>query len=808
MGARVAVVSVLGVFLLACGGSDDAGPGPADTAGGDFVPLDAWPPADVPVTPPADLDGPGPDVPAAPDAPVDPDAPAPSDAGDPAALAAEPDHASFRGGAVIVIAGAGLGDVTAVRFGTVAAELVDVTPTALTVIAPAQAQGGPVAIELVRPGGLTLAGPAFRYDGIPPNALHFVAEPPFALPAAPAEAPALVLAMHRGTLRAPAVLTGGPSGLGVWLVAEGEALTPVWTWAPAAEGGPQPPVAGCVADFDGDGRDDVWLAASDGRAGVWLQAPSGELLPPTLTQPVPPVVAVLCLPSDDGTGVDGVVASAGDAGASPQLLRLAGGAAAPAGQAFPALDRAPTGLAAGDVDGDGDLDLFVGRAAGAPRLLVNDGFGVFGDAPGAALPAGDDAVGVFALGDLDGDAAPDLFIASPAGPRIWLNAGGGRFVDQSRRLVGLPGVAATSVRMLDLDADGHLDVLLGAPEVPPLLARNEGTGRLFDYSATALPGGAAAVPLRDAVPIDLDGDGDLDLATVPVAAPARLWRNWDPFPFDDPDNDQLPAGRDNCPDLANPDQANSDAGAFGCTTAERCLAETGCSLHVSAAARAYLLCPTPVAAADAHAACRAHGGTLLWLDTPDEQALVAEFARARVWLDLSDIVTEGVFVSAGGLAPPFSSWRAGEPNDSGGLEDCVELFAEDPAAAGWNDLPCTEARATVCEDDTHHEPVDPGDACDNCPSQVNLSQSDGDADGVGDACDNCPSGPNADQADQDGDGFGDACDKCPAQPNPDQADGDLDGLGDACDNCPATPNPDQADGDGNGVGDACEGAVP
>ncbi|MFH1723779.1 MAG: thrombospondin type 3 repeat-containing protein, partial [Elusimicrobiota bacterium] len=63
------------------------------------------------------------------------------------------------------------------------------------------------------------------------------------------------------------------------------------------------------------------------------------------------------------------------------------------------------------------------------------------------------------------------------------------------------------------------------------------------------------------------------------------------------------------------------------------------------------------------------------------------------------------------------------------------------------------------------------------------------------------------------DGIGDVCDNCPSDPNPDQADADSDGAGDACDNCPDTANPDQADADGDGTGDACDltaelGAMP
>lgn len=131
---------------------------------------------------------------------------------------------------------------------------------------------------------------------------------------------------------------------------------------------------------------------------------------------------------------------------------------------------------------------------------------------------------------------------------------------------------------------------------------------------------------------------------------------------------------------------------------------------------------------------------------------------------------------------------------------------------------------------------------DNCPSDVNPDQADGDSDNIGDVCDNdldndsvvntsdnCPLVANTDQADNDLDTLGDACDgdddndgiadnadNCPFNANADQADFDHDGLGDACDadpdgdgvvagdNCPLVPNADQADADNDGAGDACD----
>jgi hypothetical protein len=65
-------------------------------------------------------------------------------------------------------------------------------------------------------------------------------------------------------------------------------------------------------------------------------------------------------------------------------------------------------------------------------------------------------------------------------------------------------------------------------------------------------------------------------------------------------------------------------------------------------------------------------------------------------------------------------------------------------------------------------------------------------DGYGDACDNCPLNFNPQQTDDDNDGSGNECDNCPDFPSYQQIDSDADGVGDACDNCPNIYNPDQS----------------
>lgn len=115
----------------------------------------------------------------------------------------------------------------------------------------------------------------------------------------------------------------------------------------------------------------------------------------------------------------------------------------------------------------------------------------------------------------------------------------------------------------------------------------------------------------------------------------------------------------------------------------------------------------------------------------------------------------------------------------------------------------------ACDNDADNDGVT--DSRDNCLGVANGDQldRDDDGDGDGDACD----------TDNDGDGVVDAADNCPDDPNADQLDYDLDGLGNACDldidndflvndqdNCPTFPNPLQEDADSDGTGDACEDA--
>jgi hypothetical protein len=128
-------------------------------------------------------------------------------------------------------------------------------------------------------------------------------------------------------------------------------------------------------------------------------------------------------------------------------------------------NRVCGGAAFLDYDGDGWEDLYVTGGLRPDRLYGNRRDGTFDD---RTAPAGLDlldevtTVGVTA-GDLDNDGDPDLFVTTAEGFRNYLlrNNGDGTFTDVSE-VAGITGHAwSTAVGLADLDGDGWLDIYVG-----------------------------------------------------------------------------------------------------------------------------------------------------------------------------------------------------------------------------------------------------------------------------------------------------------------------------------------------------------
>lgn len=121
------------------------------------------------------------------------------------------------------------------------------------------------------------------------------------------------------------------------------------------------------------------------------------------------------------------------------------------------------GVALADFDGDGDLDALVAngsRDTGSfpSRLFWNDG-GQFTDS-GQRL---NDTLGAeLGVGDLDGDGDLDVFVSNFDLPNeVWLNDGTGHFTDSGLRL-GESTDSSTKPSLGDLDGDGDLDIFVGS----------------------------------------------------------------------------------------------------------------------------------------------------------------------------------------------------------------------------------------------------------------------------------------------------------------------------------------------------------
>ena len=168
------------------------------------------------------------------------------------------------------------------------------------------------------------------------------------------------------------------------------------------------------------------------------------------------------------------------------------------------------GVAVGDVDGNGTLDLFV-SGVGGDRLFTGRGDGTFEDATAAwGLPLEGGFGSSAALLDGDGDGDLDLFVGRyvdwslesdrPCSPddrhrvyctpevyagvsNLYFRNDGERFVDATEESgLALPG-KALGVVVLDVDLDGHLDIAVANDTVPNFLFHNGGDGT-FEEVAT------------------------------------------------------------------------------------------------------------------------------------------------------------------------------------------------------------------------------------------------------------------------------------------------------------------------------------
>jgi len=208
------------------------------------------------------------------------------------------------------------------------------------------------------------------------------------------------------------------------------------------------------------------------------------------------------------------------------------------------------GISILDFDGDGWSDIFVANDTQPNKLYRNNGNGTFKETGlTAGVAFGEDGVARGAMGadaaDYDGSGRPHLVVGNFTNQMLGLyrNEGNGLFVDEApRSTVGrlsLPNLTFATF-FFDFDLDGRLDIFCANghldPEIeraqpkvkfrqPPLLLRNLGKGQFEDASKSAGPDFVKPMVSRGAAYADIDRDGDLDLLITNNDGPAVLMRN-------------------------------------------------------------------------------------------------------------------------------------------------------------------------------------------------------------------------------------------------------------------------------------------
>jgi hypothetical protein len=198
------------------------------------------------------------------------------------------------------------------------------------------------------------------------------------------------------------------------------------------------------------------------------------------------------------------------------------------------------GASAVDYDGDGDIDLALARDGATDRLYINRGDGSFALAPGDLLGRATCGSRSASWGDMDADGDLDLFIArhhvlregtdecagsivtgSGDPNSLYENRGDGRLREVSHRLVGGAANGFTFLgAWLDVDGDRDQDLYLindyGARFTTNMVLLNDGSG-WFERASSRL-GLDLGIDAMGLGVGDLNGDGIPDLAVSDISA--------------------------------------------------------------------------------------------------------------------------------------------------------------------------------------------------------------------------------------------------------------------------------------------------
>ena len=306
-----------------------------------------------------------------------------------------------------------------------------------------------------------------------------------------------------------------------------------------------------VGDFDGDGREEIFVAQHGFDADPFPGAP--DLFLEAVGDDFVDSGSSVLMPHDGNSFTHGAASGDIDCDGDLDIFAVTVTPDAPSrlfmntgGLFADASPQVPEEFLGGglqeaefiDFDLDGDADLFIGTGAVEfpTILLVNDGFGDFRVSDQIVLPAPRytprHAINGAKAADFTGDGLPDLLLfeipeafSSVSTIRLWENMGDGTFTDIGVEW-GLPeectGEVIEPLFVDDFNGDGWADFLipLGCQETGGVAAIAINTGGSFQITpiTSFRPWFEFAMPH----PFDLDGDGDLDLYVDQNGGPVIL----------------------------------------------------------------------------------------------------------------------------------------------------------------------------------------------------------------------------------------------------------------------------------------------
>ncbi len=217
------------------------------------------------------------------------------------------------------------------------------------------------------------------------------------------------------------------------------------------------------------------------------------------------------------------------------------------------------GAAMFDVDQDGHVDVLLAGTSGL-HMWRNRGDGTFEaytEEAGLSFPDGHSSIGL-SLGDVEGDGDLDIFVSRIQAPDVLLIAEadeGGVFYENGTAAAGISGVTySQGASFGDLDGDGDLDIYVSVvgraidgPKPTPGLGgddniywRNDGEGGFVNATEEAGLAGRAYGESFQSVLFDVDGDHDLDVFVVHDFESDQLFLNDGQGHFTDGGQDWIP----------------------------------------------------------------------------------------------------------------------------------------------------------------------------------------------------------------------------------------------------------------------------